>query len=1336
MMRRSRIAFIAVGSFLALLLILAMVGVFVARSDWFREKVRQRIVAEVEKATGGRVEIAAFRFDWRKLRAEVDQFVIHGTEPPTAPPLLRAPSVVVVLKIISVFEKKVDIESLDINDPQANLLIAADGSTNIPEPKIKRQTDKTAMEQILDLAIRRFTLQNGIVAVNSKKTPFDARGENLRAQFFYELIGPRYKGDISIQPLHLTYGTDRPLPVNVNLALSLAKNRIDVSSAKLDTAESHVELSGAVADLNNPRGAFQYNVRIALAEMGRTLKLRSKQDGVIQLGGNARFNGTADYLVTGNLHAENLSFRQGDINLKNIRAESAIEIDPKKVALTGIRLSTPEGNFNGRAEILQMDRFRVEGDLSRFDIRRAARLYTRQALPWDAEISGPVRIEGLLSKIDRGDFQAGARLNISPAPRSAPVRGTIEAKYDGRSQTLDLARSHISLPSSNLDLSGVLGKQLRVHLESKNLNDLLPALELASSGGPASLPVKLENGVAIFDGTVTGKLNSPVIAGHLSVTNFVYEQEKVDSLAADIALDRSGAQIRNANIARGNMQAQLAGSVGLHNWKLENNGAVTATAALRNADVKDLLALARQKSLPVTGMLNATANFSGTVGNPRLALDLTVVKGSAYEEPFDKLTAKVDYAGNAVEVATAQLVAGPKQIDLKAGYEHAANNLMNGRLRFQVASNSMPVNQFQIVRKYRPDVLGNVQLNASGMATVAKSKSGQTDFQLAELNANVTAHGLQVEQKKVGDALLTANTTGQILNAHLEVAVAGSNVRGDGHWRLEGDYPGSAQVTFSKIDFAALRAWLASPKSSFNVEGSAEGKLDISGPALKPEIWKASLEIPQLQITPLPGTGHERNAAGYTLRNDGPIRVTMENSVVNIQNARFTGRETNIAIAGKVSLKEKNPLDVRVNGTLDLALLQDFDRDLNASGKVVTDASIRGALTQPLLNGSLQLQKGNFSYASLPNGLSNANGVIRFDGNRAQIESLTAESGGGKITAAGFAALAGGGAAFRLDLTANQVRVRYPEGVSTVADARLNVSGTTERSVLSGSVTILRTGFNPRTDFGSMLARSAEPVRTPSAETGLLGGMQFDIQIETAPDITFQTDIAQDLQADANLRLRGSPSNPVLLGRINITQGDLTFFGNKYTINQGSISFYNPVKLEPILNIDLETKARGVDVTLTLSGPINKLNVSYRSDPPLQFSDIVALLATGRTPTSDPSLVANQSGAAQSWQQMGASALVGQAIANPVAGRLQRLFGVSKIKIDPLLTGVDNPQARLTIEQQVTPSITFTYITNLSNSNPQVIRVEWALNKQWSAVALREENGWFGLDFLYKKRFK
>ncbi|HWC01046.1 MAG TPA: translocation/assembly module TamB domain-containing protein, partial [Bryobacteraceae bacterium] len=226
---------------------------------------------------------------------------------------------------------------------------------------------------------------------------------------------------------------------------------------------------------------------------------------------------------------------------------------------------------------------------------------------------------------------------------------------------------------------------------------------------------------------------------------------------------------------------------------------------------------------------------------------------------------------------------------------------------------------------------------------------------------------------------------------------------------------------------------------------------------------------------------------------------------------------------------------------------------------------------------------------------------------------------------------------------------------------------------------------------------------------------------------------------EGNLRLRGTFSNPALLGRINIVQGQLVFFGTKYTIDQGAISFYNPVRVEPVVNMDLQTRARGVEVILNISGPLNKLALTPRSDPPLPFGEIVSLLATGRTPSSVdvPVAASSQVTNPQGYQQMGASALLAEAVSSPVAGRLQRFFGITKLRIDPTLTGIEfNPQARITLEQQITPNITFTYITNVTNSNPLVVQVEWALNTRWSVIAVRDENGLFGLDFFYKKRFR
>jgi translocation and assembly module TamB len=575
-----------------------------------------------------------------------------------------------------------------------------------------------------------------------------------------------------------------------------------------------------------------------------------------------------------------------------------------------------------------------------------------------------------------------------------------------------------------------------------------------------------------------------------------------------------------------------------------------------------------------------------------------------------------------------------------------------------------------------------------------------------------------------------------VLTAHLESAFANSAVSGDGEWRLEGEYPGNATIRFSKVDFAQLRAWIAPSQSSAadRVAGSAEGELRLSGPAMKPASMKAELHIPKLEIFPAPGTVPP--AGAITLTNSGPIVASMENSIVTVASARLTGRATDLSITGKVLLDQKNPLDLRVSGRLDLAIVQTFDPNLVSSGSVTADAAVRGALSAPQVTGRLQFQNAAFSLADFPNGISNANGAVLFTADRATIQSFSGETGGGKIELGGSAGYSGGATVFQLQAHARQVRVRYPEGVSTVLNADLNLTGTPEHSMLDGTVTILRTGFNLQSDFSSFISKSAEPVRTPAAQTGILGGLNYDIQINTDPDIQLQSELTEDLQAEANLRLRGTVTNPGVVGRVAITQGQVVFYGTKYTINQGTISFYNALKVEPILDFDLETKVNGIDITLAVAGPLNKLHLTPRSDPPLQFSEIVALLAGGRTPTSDPTLLAEQSTAPQSWQQMGASALLGQAIASPVAGRLQRFFGVSKLRIDPTLPGVENnPQARLTLEQQVTQDITFTYITNVTSSNPQIVRVEWSFSKQWSVVALREENGTFGLDFFFKKRF-
>ena len=270
-----------------------------------------------------------------------------------------------------------------------------------------------------------------------------------------------------------------------------------------------------------------------------------------------------------------------------------------------------------------------------------------------------------------------------------------------------------------------------------------------------------------------------------------------------------------------------------------------------------------------------------------------------------------------------------------------------------------------------------------------------------------------------------------------------------------------------------------------------------------------------------------------------------------------------------------------------------------------------------------------------------------------------------------------------------------------------------------------------------MLASTAKPISVPTTPNAYVRGIQFDVRIDAAQNLEVVTSLTRDIQAEANLRFRGNVDRPVLIGNIAVTQGEIDFFGNKYNLNRGDINFFNPAKIEPVVDMDLETRVRGITVDVRFNGPLEKLNFSYRSDPPLESNQIIALLAVGREPVGVGALATSQSTTNTSYLSTGGNALLAQAVTAPVSGRLQRFFGVSHVKIDPQLTDITSvPQARVSLEQQISKDITLTYITNLSRTSEQVVRIEWNVSRHWSVVGVRDENGLVGVDFQYRTTFR
>jgi translocation and assembly module TamB len=256
----------------------------------------------------------------------------------------------------------------------------------------------------------------------------------------------------------------------------------------------------------------------------------------------------------------------------------------------------------------------------------------------------------------------------------------------------------------------------------------------------------------------------------------------------------------------------------------------------------------------------------------------------------------------------------------------------------------------------------------------------------------------------------------------------------------------------------------------------------------------------------------------------------------------------------------------------------------------------------------------------------------------------------------------------------------------------------------------------------------------------LLSSIRMDVHIVTTPDLQMQT-AALTLSGNADFHLRGNVAKPVLLGRADILEGQIIFNGTKYRMERGEISFTNPVTTTPVLDLQASTRLREYDVMVNLSGPLDKLNLSYHSEPPLPTADIISLLSPVGSPQQQFASLQQQSGQSP-FAQQASSAVLAEALNSALSNRSQRLFGISHIKIDPQGLNTETtptqatPLPTVTIEQQVRDNVTLTYTTDVAQTSQQIIQGEYNFTRNLSVVGIRDFNGVVSFEFRVRQQKK
>lgn len=366
-----------------------------------------------------------------------------------------------------------------------------------------------------------------------------------------------------------------------------------------------------------------------------------------------------------------------------------------------------------------------------------------------------------------------------------------------------------------------------------------------------------------------------------------------------------------------------------------------------------------------------------------------------------------------------------------------------------------------------------------------------------------------------------------------------------------------------------------------------------------------------------------QDAGGWQISGDatGPVNTA----------ARTTGRVSN-----------SGDLDLSVTGSAPLALANVYIAPRQVSGLAQFDLTVQGPAALSSLRGPVRIENARLAVPNLRESLENINGTIAMAGGTARIDLAGQSAAGGDVTLSGPVDLA---PPFQAALIARL------DGV-VLRDATLY------RAVARGEVTV-NGPLTGGAQIGGAIGLSDVEIRVPSTGVSALGtlpevthlGIPMDVRatldragVNTTPtpqaDRTSGPDFPMDLLISApsrvfvrgrgldaelggQLRLTGSTSNIIPIGRFDLVRGRLSILGQRFDLDEGFAQLQGDFM--PFLRLVATTEAStGTIISIVVEGPADDIDVRFESSPELPQDEVLAQLLFGRDLSSISPLQAVQ----------------------------------------------------------------------------------------------------------------
>lgn len=283
-------------------------------------------------------------------------------------------------------------------------------------------------------------------------------------------------------------------------------------------------------------------------------------------------------------------------------------------------------------------------------------------------------------------------------------------------------------------------------------------------------------------------------------------------------------------------------------------------------------------------------------------------------------------------------------------------------------------------------------------------------------------------------------------------------------------------------------------------------------------------------------------------------------------------------------------------------------------GALAVGVDLAGTPANPVFDGVTHGRNIVYSFTDFGTRIEGIAFDGRFSGSTFTLTRFDGKAGKGTISAQGTASLRDGKPEIAMTATFAKAQLAHNDTANVVVSGPLEVRSSAGAIGVAGTITIdsadiVLAPFS-MSDVPTLDVRRAGAAPASARDAPSMSRIGLDIRVQSAADTIRVEGMGLDSAWGANIRIRGTATDPSLRGSTTLDHGTFNFASSEFRITSGRLTF-NGAPMQSAINLQAETQAQDVVASIRISGTAEHPQVSFSSTPTLPEDEILSRLLFG-----------------------------------------------------------------------------------------------------------------------------